>query len=129
MGVGEGLAANQSGSPPAILPRSPDSRVKAGIYRNPARSRPRFKLQPVGFLRSRQFSPDSIREKRLPKQGKIAEDYSKTTGARSIPRLVPSPESFDNWRRQTVYSSSLLVRFSNELIDRIEFVAFHFFLA
>src|SRR6516162_6336202 len=76
MGVGEGLAANQSGSPPAILPRSPDSRVKAGIYRNPARSRPRFKLQPVGFLRSRQFSPDSIREKRLPKQGKIAEDYS-----------------------------------------------------
>src|SRR6516162_3534992 len=39
MGVGEGLAANQSGSPPAILPRSPDSRVRLGyigIPRDPA---------------------------------------------------------------------------------------------
>lgn len=52
---------------------------------------------------------------------------SKTAGAGSVPRLISSPQkSFDNWHRQAVYRSSLLGRFSNALIDLIEFALFHF---
>src|SRR5215469_217192 len=77
MGVGESLAAQSvrlSTRYPILQVRS---RGQGGEY--PARSRLRFKLQPVRSARSRQFIPNSIRKKRPPKQEKIAGHYTLTS--------------------------------------------------